>query len=346
MTKTRLAWILTGLAVLVAVVLILLLPRLHDLAVGRARIEELPTGQAISVETRAERFGVQKGDAFSYLVEVLYDPDQVFEIDRASLDKNVNLEPFEVRGIKETDFDLDSGTHVYQREYELQLISGEVEHLYRFPTIVVRYKPRDIEGYVEKAVVPELIYVASRLPYDVSQFELGHGPIYPLKGEPIRPLKGEIEDASQNRLPWILWVLGGFLAALAVANLKLRNILRWKETAEPTMKIESGDVLYQAYRSLHGNVATDIEPKRLLHQMDHVLRLILSRKENVGWLEEPNLDLLSSGIREPVISLSQKCHKAHAPEIVERKEVEEALRQLEEILSFYFGEGEMAVWRS
>ena len=338
MIKTRLVWILTGLAALVTVALILFLPSPQDLAVGRAKMEELPKGQAILVATRSERFGVQKGDAFLYLVEVLYDPDQVSEIDRASLDRNVNLEPFEIRDIKETGFDLDSRTRVYQREYEIQLISGEVEHLYEFPTIVVRYSLKDPQGFAEKAVVPEPIYVVPRLPADISDLELGYGP--------LRPLKGKIEDVSQNRLPWLLWALGGCVAALAVADLTLRVIPQRKGMLKQTRKVESGDVLYQAYRSLHGNVAMAVEPKRLLHQMDCILRLILARKEKSDWLEEPNLDLLSSGIREPVISLFEKCQKSHGPEIIEQKEVEEALKQLEEILSFYFGEGEMAAWRS
>jgi hypothetical protein len=342
MIKTRLLWILTGLAALVAVALILFLPNPHDLSVEKAKVEQLPEGQAVLVNTRAERFGVQKGDAFLYLVEVLYNPGQVFEIDRASLDKNVNLEPFEIRDIKEIEFDLDLRTRVYQRQYEIQLISGEVEHLYEFPTIVVRYKLKDAEGFADIAVVPEPIYVVPRLPADVSNLvsnlELGYGP--------LRPLKGEIEDVSQNRLPWILWVLGGFLAALTVADLTLRVIPQWKEKAKQTRKIEMDDILYQAYRSLHGNVAMGAKPKSLLHQMDHILRIVLAQKEKVGWLEEPNLDLVSSGIKPSVISLFEKCQKAYGGiEDIEQKEVEEALGYLEKILRFYFAE-EVDIWRS
>ena len=341
MIKKRLVWILTGLAALVAVALILLLPNPHDLAVGKVKYETLPKDQAILVKTRAERFGVQKGDVFLYLVEVLYDPGQVSQIDRASLDKNVNLEPFEIRGIEETESDLDPTTRLYQRQYEIQLINGEVAHLYEFPTLVVRYSLKDVEGFADKAVVPEPIYVASRLPADVSKLvdnlELGYGP--------LRPLRGEIEDVSQNRLPWILWVLGGFLAAVTVADLSLRVIPQWKEKAKPTRKIEMGDVLYQAYRSLHGNVAMGAKPKRLLHQMDHMLRIVLARKEKTDWLEEPNLDKVSPGIRAPVVSLFEKCQKAYRPEVVEQTEVEEALRQLGEILEFYLAE-EVEAWKS
>jgi hypothetical protein len=341
MKKKRLFWILTGLAALVTVALILLLPNQQDSSVGKAEVEQLPKGQAILVNTRAERFGVQKGDAFLYLVEVLYNTGQVSEMDRVSLDKNVNLDPFEIRDIKETLFDLDSETCVYQRQYEIQLINGEVEYLYEFPTIVVRYKLKDAEGFEEKAIVPEPIYVASRLPDDVHDLinnpEPGYGS--------LRSLEGEIEVVSQNRLPWILWILGGFLMTLTVADLTLRVIPQWKEKAKQTRKIEMGDVLFQAYRSLHGNVAMGAKPKSLLHQMDHILRVVLARKEKVGWLEEPNLDLVPSGIKPSVISLFEKCQKAYGTEDTEQKEVEEALRQLGEILEFYFAE-EVEAWKS
>lgn len=344
--KARIVWILAALATLAAVASAFLLLGhaflgSNDLAVKPFE-KGLREGETILVKTRSERFGVQKGDAFPYLVEVWYSPDQVSEIDRASLDKNVNLEPFEIRDIKEKVFTLDSGTRVYQREYEIQLIDGEVEHLYAFPTIVVRYSLKGSEGLLDKTVVPEPIYVAPRLLPDVTNLDLGSGPGY----GPLRPVKGEIEDLGQNRLPWIFWILGGFLAALGVADLGLRIIPQWKEMAKQRRRMRSGDALAQAYRSLHENVALAVEPKRLLHQMDHILRLVLARKEKSGWLEEPNLGLVSSEIREPVISLFEKCQRAYKPEVVEQEEMEEALRQLEEILSFYFGEGERAAWRS
>ena len=339
--KTRVVWILTGLTALVAVVVILLLPNPHDLAVGKVKYETLPKEQAILVKTRAERFGVQKGDVFLYLVEVLYDPGQVSHIDRASLDKNVNLEPFEIRGVKETESDLDPTTCLYQRQYEVQLINGDVEHLYEFPTLVVRYGLKDVQGFADEAVVPEPIYVASRLPGNVSNLidnlELGYGP--------LRPLRGEIEDVSQNRLPWMLWVLGGCLAAVTVADLGFRVIPQRRDKAKPTVKIETGDVLYQAYRSLHGNVAMGAEPKALLHQMDHMLRIVLARKEKADWLEEPDFDKVSPRIRATVVSLSEKCQKAYRPEVVQQTEVEEALTQLGEILEFYLAQ-EVEAWKS
>ena len=334
--KARIVWILIALAALAAVAsaFFLLSPSFlspHDLALKEEGLRE---GEAILVKTRVERFGVQKGDAFPYLVEVWYNPDQVSEIDRTSLDKSVNLEPFEIRDTKETEFNLDSKTRVYRREYEIQLFDGEVDHLYEFPTIVVRYRLKDSEGLSNTTVAPEPIFVAPRLPPDVTGLEL----------RPVK--KGEIEDVSQKRLPWILWALGGFLAAMGVADLAWRVIPQWKEMAKQRRKVERVDVLSEAYRSLYENVAMAAEPKPLFHQMDHILRIVLARKEKTDWLEEPNFDKVSPGIREPVVSLFEKCQKAYRPEVVEQKQVEDALRQLEEILGFYFGEGDVEAWRS
>jgi hypothetical protein len=308
--------------------------------VGKVKYETLPKGQAILVKTRAERFGVQKGDAFLYLVEVLYDPGQVSHIDRASLDRNMNLEPFEIRGVKETESDLDPRTRLYQRQYEIQLINGDVTHLYEFPTLVVRYSLKDVEGFADEAVVPEPVYVASRLPANVSNLvdnlELGYGP--------LRPLRGEIEDVSQNRLPWILWALGGCLAAVTLADLSMRVIPQRRQKTRPAMKIDEGDVLYQAYRSLHGNVAAHAEPKPLLHQIDHVLRILMARKEKADWLEELDFDEVSPGVRAAVTSLFERCQKAYGLEAVEQTEVEEALIDLEEVLEFYLPE-EVEAWK-
>jgi hypothetical protein len=341
MIKTRLVWILTGLAALVTVTLILFLPNQDDLSVGQAKVEQLPEGQTILSNAWPELQSVQMGDAFLYIIEVLYNPDQISEIDRDSLDNNVNLEPFEIRDTKETEFNLDSGARIYQRQYEIQLINGEIEYLYEFPTIVVRYKLKGVDGFAETSVVPESIYVAPRLPDDVSNLvsniELGY--------DPLRPLEGEVEDTGQNRWIWILWALGGFLAVLTVADLSWRVIPQWKEKLRQAREMEMGDVLHQAYRSLSANVAAGAEPKSLLHQMDHILRVVLAQEEKFGWLEEPNLDLVSSEIRPSVVSLFEKCRKAYGTEDIKQEEVEEALGQLREILEFYFAE-EAEAWKS
>jgi hypothetical protein len=130
-----------------------------------------------------------------------------------------------------------------------------------------------------------------------------------------------------------------------MVDLTWRVIPQWKEKGKQARKMETGDVLYQAYSSLHANVAMGAKPKSLLHQMDHILRVVLAQEEKVGWLEEPNLALVASGVKPLVISLFEKCQKAYGTEDIKQKEVEEALRQLGEILEFYFAE-EVEAWKS
>jgi len=332
--KAKLVWILAGLVILVAVASAAFLlspyfPLVHELVLEKEK--GLPKDKTISVKTKVEGFGVHKGDAFPYVVEVWYNPAQVSEIDKAGLADGVNLRPFEIRNKKEEEFDLDSKTRVYRRKHEIQFIEGKVGRLYRFPAIVVRYKPKDSERWSNMSVAPEPIFVAPRLPSDVSGLEL-------------RPIKGKIEDRSQKSLPWILVTLGGFLVALGVVDLAWRAIPQWKEMAKRRRKGQ--DLLSQAYRSLQENVAQAVDPKYLFHQMDHILRVVLARKEKGDWLEEPNLDLVSSGIRPSVISLSEQCQKAYNLGVIEQGKVEEALRQLEEILVFYYGKREVEAWKS
>jgi hypothetical protein len=341
MKKTRLIWILAGLAALIVVALILFLPNSQDLSLGKTKIEKLPEGQVIMGNAWPELPSVQKGDVLLYIVEVLYDTSKISEIDRTSLDNNVNLVPFEIRDIKETEFNLDSETRVYQRFYEIQLITGDVERLYDFPTIVVRYKLENVDGFADTSVVPEPIYIAPRLPTDISDIisdiKLGY--------DPLRPLNGEIKDKGQNRLPWIFWSLGGILAVLAVVDLSLRVIPQWKQKEMQERNKMMDDILCQAYRSINENVATGAKPGILFHQMDHILRVILSTKDKAYWLEEPNLDSVSSGIKQAVVSLFDKCQRAYGTEDIGHEEVEEALKQLDEILEFYYAE-EMESWKS
>ena len=341
--KARIVWILAALAMVGASFSAYLLSSHRflgsdDLAV-KPFDKGLANGEAIVVKTRAGRFGVQKGDAFPYIVEVWYDPDQVSEIDRTSLDNNVNLEPFETRGIEEEVFTLDSGTRVVQREYELQLLDGQVEHLYEFPTLVVRYSLEGSEGLLNVLTAPEPVYVAPRLPADITTLDLGSGPGY----GPLRPVRGDIEEVGKKRLPWILWTLGGLLATLAVADLGLRVLPSWKETEGHG---EKADVLTEAYCSLLRNFKAAAEPKLLFYQMERILRMVLARKENIDWLE-PDLDAVSSAIRPSVMSLFEACQEAYRrPETARQDDVAHALGQLEEILRFYFGEGEIAACSS
>jgi hypothetical protein len=47
-----------------------------------------------------------------------------------------------------------------------------------------------------------------------------------------------------------------------------------------------------------------------------------------------------------VFALLDRCQKAYSPVAAERQDAEAALRQLDEILAFYFGQAEVDAWRN
>ena len=342
MKKTRLIWVLAGLTALALVLLIVFWPNPEDLAVGKAKVEQLPEGQVVLGNAWPEIKSVQKGDAFLYTIEVLYDTSQVSGVDRDSLDSAVNLEPFEVRNTFETEFKLDNGARVYQRQYEIQFITGQTSQQYSFPSIVVRYKLQGTEGYAETSVVPEPVYVAPRIPasgVDAIAAEIKAGKSI------FRPTEGTVQDMNQNRLPWMLLVLGFVLAAVMVADVSLRVIPQWNEKIRQAKMAEMSVAVRESYRSLLDNVAKGADPRSLLHQIDHILRLVLSPKEQVGWLEEPNLDLVPDEVKPCVISLFEKSQRAYGPEDINRAEIEEAVKQLDEIFECYYA-GESEEWNT
>jgi hypothetical protein len=289
-------------------------------------------GKAIAMKTRVDGFGVHKGDAIPYLIEIRYNLDLVSGLDKTSLDKSVNFKPFEVRKVADREIHLPPRTRVYVREYQIQLIDGKVNNLYKFPSILVRYKSKESGAFEEKAITPEPVFVASRLPADVSGLDL-------------KPIQAGIEDANRNDLHRILIALGGLLAILALADLAWRAVPQWREGTRQRRRAEGLDVLSKAYRFLHDTSAQGTEPRHLFHQMDHILRIVLARKENVGWLEEPDLLKVTPGIKTEVLSLFSRCQGVGGNRSDEQKEVQEALGELDKILKFYWGEGEVRAWR-
>jgi hypothetical protein len=330
--KTRLVLILISLAAIVAAGILVIPSFLSMQQVTFEKDKGIAEGKAILVRIKVDGFGVRKGDAFPYSVEVQYNLELVSEIDKTSLDKSVNFKPFEVRNVAEREFDLNSRTRVYMREYQIQLVDGKVNNLYKFPAILVRYKLKESGVYEEKTITPDPVFVASRLPSDASGLDL-------------KPLQPSIDDSSRHNLSWVLSALGGFLAFLALVDLAWRTIPQWRETTRQRRKAEGVDVLSKAYCSLNSSFAQGAEPKLLLHQMDHILRIVLARKENMGWLDEPNLDRIDPGIKAEVISFFSKCQSADGNQSFEQKQVQDALGQLEKILRFYLGEKEVQAWK-
>ena len=341
MKKVRLVWILGGLAALATVAAIWFATGQNGLSMPKAKLDQLPEGRSILGSAWPELQSAQLGDDFLYTIEVLYDPYQISEIDRGSLDTNVNLSPFEIRSTKEAEFNLNSSARVYRRQYYIQLLSGQTEFLYEFPTIVVRYKLKDGDGFADASIVPEPVYVTSRLPNDMGSVinSLMSG-----DDSSIGPMEGTTNDASRNRLPWIFWSLGGFLIILAVADFKLRVIPQRREQENRAKEARMSQILYQACRSLKHNTSSGVESRALLHQMDHILRILLAQKEKTGWLGELNLDLVPDEIRPSVISLFENCQSAYGAIEIPPAEVSKALEELDKILNYYFA-GEVEVWR-
>ncbi len=301
-----------------------------------AGVAQWKSHEPISVTTHAEQFGVQKGDSFPYLVQVWYDPTVVADVDKASLDRAVNLAPFEVRSIKESDLSDGFGMRVYRREYELQLIAGETNRWYEFPAIIARYRLKDSEGLLNVEAPARPIYVASRLPADVDELDLELMPIAPT-----------VSDLSQRTVPWMLWAVGAVFAVLGAADLVWRVIPRWRGRQQQAVhRAKEGGPVGEAYRALRAAAASSAEPRCTLHQMDHLLRLVLAYKNGQDWLEEPDADGLSATIGKPVAALLDKCHQAYRPVPIEQGEVQEALAELEVVLAHYFGEQEVEAWRS
>ncbi len=97
-------------------------------------------------------------------------------------------------------------------------------------------------------------------------------------------------------------------------------------------------MLHQAYNSIYKNIAIGDEPKILLHQIDHMLRVVLSQRENIDWLEEQNFELLPSETKPLIVSLFEQCQKAYGTEDISHEEAEQALRTLEDVLEYYLPE--------
>ncbi len=280
----------------------------------------LPDNVPIQITTRPEHAAVNLGDAFWYYVEVWYNPADVAQIDRASLDQQMDLQPFEVRGTNERDYPVSPGTRVYEKGYRLQFISGHVDMPYTFPPITVHYRLQDGTDVNAAPVTPQPVFVASRMPAEPNSVA-------------FRPVESTVLDVRSARLPWIFWTLGGVLFVLLLVPLTRRSSV----PSRPARVVDAG-VVAEAYRALDANARQGAEPTALLHQIDHILRLVLARQEHLDWLSEPVAQAPAVG------ALLARCEKAYTAEPVEQAEVASALAELREILAGYYGRQEVAAW--
>lgn len=254
------------------------------------------------------------GDSFSYFVEVKYNPLAVREIDKSSLEKTVILEPFEIRNQKEKETGTDSGTKIYTREYEIQLLRGYPARLYVFPEASLRYKPVN-EDWTERKIILQSIPVGSRFPVDIQGIEL-------------KSIDGVLDNKSRRYFPFFVIGLGILCGAWVMAEVS-REIVKSKKASDDFQrKFRVIEDIFRAYQNLAGRKE---EPKAILHQAHQILRVLLERKAGRE---------IPSKIRESVARFSSIANKAYSREILLKTELDEALQELRKIFDFYVRKGE------
>lgn len=332
MLKTRHFWIITVLALVTILMIIIFFPGSHNEYAREASFKQLSAEISIMVNAQPEYSSVQLGDTFNYIIEVLYDSDEVLKIDSVNLDKNVNFEPFEITTASDSDFKVNSEFRIYQKQYTLQLIDGETGFLYEFPTIVVRYQLKGLDGYTETSVVPEPVYVAARLSNHrdaiIDSFKSGD--------EIYMPLKGEIEDTGYNLPELICLVTGGFLLILVITDFIVRILPMIKEKERKQRELDQNSFINQAYHSINNNIESGADHIKIFHQMDLTLRAILYDKENFDWLEEPDFSVIPDVIRPSVIYVFNKSQEAYNLNASIPNNIEEAWEKFSCIFDYYY----------
>jgi hypothetical protein len=329
--RTRLPLILVALTAAIAAAAFLI-PSILSMSQVRPEPDPgLEIGEAIDVLLDVDDGVIGKGDDFRYSIQIQYNQELISELDKTSLDESVSFRPFEIRSMQEREYAIPPYTRVFERTYHLQLIDGSVNQLYQFPTIMVRYKSSESGEFREKAVDARPVYVASRLPTDATGLE-------------PRPFRGRIEDASRADIPRVLLALGAFLALAALTDLAWRAIPGWRAAKDQRRKVEGVDVISEAYRRLMSGLADGVEPDRSLHQAEHILRVVLARRESVAWLEEPDLQKLPEAVRQDVAEVFELSGAVDDDPAATGIRAREASTCLRRVLAHYWGDGEIESW--
>jgi hypothetical protein len=260
----------------------------------------------------------------------------VTAIDKDNLEKSINLNPFEIKQVTEQDVRLDANTRLYRREYTLQLVTGNAGQVYEFADMLVRYEAKGENGLLSTPVSVEPVYVASRLTAEVRDLVFGYGP--------LRPVAAKIK-APGGWVPWACWSLGLLLAVAGVYLRSRKPALPSTATKTGRRTTGQGGVVFESYRALLENRAKAVEPRGLLHQMDHILRVLLLQREKIDLLAGVDPARLPAEVQEPAAGLLDICQRAYNAKIVETRDVEEALAKLDQALEFYYGHEELAAWR-
>jgi hypothetical protein len=336
MKKRVWIWIITVSVMLAVIAVTLLLPGQDGLLIGKAKVDDLADGQAITIDTKAENFGILRGDLFYYYVDVIYNPQLVSEIDEDNLLLVINLEPFEIRDTEIEHFKLDSNKRLLRIQYQLQLIDGKTDSIYEFPSIVVRYKPVNTEGYMEYPSPAEPVYITSRLPDDIQNILQLMSIDLDLGYSMLRPVNGEVVSTEQSRLPYIFVIAGVFLAVGVLSDYFLRIVPQRRREKEKNIS-EKNTLISNACASLYKNLKDGAATEDILYQADHIIRLVLFQKENLDWLEDLRNQTISPGIKDTVFAFFKNTQNPVEDDQTE-KCITETLEYMEKILKFYYPE--------
>jgi hypothetical protein len=121
-------------------------------------------------------------------------------------------------------------------------------------------------------------------------------------------------------------------------------IPQWKENEKRQRSKQMSADLKESYSSLLKNREDGVKPASIMHQIDHIHRLILLPEDSVDLLQEPNLEEVPCEIKPVVISLFQKCDSAYENGDIKQQDVEEAVKQLEVVLKHFYAE-DMEEWK-
>ena len=273
-----------------------------------------------AVRTEVKGFGVHLGDIIVYKIKIFYQPNKA-EINKKSLAENVIFEPFEIRDVKEKEFNLspDGSERLYEREYEIQLIDGRTNFLYSFPAIEVEFKGNNSGGSFKEKVTPEPIFIVPWVPPGANDFEL-------------RPLKGAVKNVDYQRIPWILWGLGGLFSVAACAEI-IKRVQEIKKAGKAEKKtIEGLGDIFDLYRTLEVQLQTE-DPRAFFHRIYQILRMVLDTQEGINLSNKSDLAKIPEEKRKLITGLSKRCQAAYGPETVSEEAALKAMDELKKILS-------------
>lgn len=283
----------------------------------------LPSVQGLIVETETDGAGKHLGDKITYRLKVSYNPNEL-QLDRAALQSAVVFGPFRVLNFRATEEKIDSRTTLYLQEYTLQLLSGEVNKLYRFPELTVYYTIESTGQQATLKTEPAPIFIAARFPPDATDF-------------PLKPLKGNLQRREGVTILAISLIVAGALP-MGAAFVLLRRRYRVKKQAQ-VLPANVAD-LYELADYLEKTVIT-ANPQLAVRMLYQAVRTLLERKEQIDWLS-PDFRKMPSDRRERMLAYLHVCGVAYQPEEVARERAKELLREFKELLGFYrwYAEGE------